>query len=98
MVCVKTQTNPSQWLYNGVRGVLTAGSQLYATKIRIACYQPPESSEYKRDSGVIGGSISDKERGTFDLYVALDVLESEVAMDAGVFGAVFGALNQHELS
>ena len=46
----------------------------------------------KRDSGVFGGSISDKERGIFDLYVALDALETEVTgfckgLDAGVFGA-----------
>jgi hypothetical protein len=46
----------------------------------------------KRDSGVFGGSISDEEREVFDLYFALDALETEVAdfckgLDAGVFGA-----------
>lgn len=42
----------------------------------------------KRDSGVFGGSISDKECGIFDLYVALDALETEVT---GFFAGVFGA-------
>ena len=46
----------------------------------------------KRDSGVFGGSISDEERGIFDLYFVLDALETEVTkfcngLDAGVFGA-----------
>lgn len=44
----------------------------------------------KRDSGVFG-SISDEERGIFDLYFALDALETEVTdfrkgLGAGVFG------------
>lgn len=43
----------------------------------------------KRDSGVVGVSISDEERGIFGIYVALDALETEVTevLDAGVFGA-----------
>ena len=46
----------------------------------------------KRDSGVFGELITDTERGIFDLYVALDALETEVTgfckgLDAGVFGA-----------
>lgn len=46
----------------------------------------------KWDSGVFGGSISDEERGIFDLYVALDAFETELTdfckgLDVGVFGA-----------
>ena len=45
----------------------------------------------KLDSGVFGGSISEEERGIFDLYFALDALETEVTdfckgLGAGVFG------------
>ena len=45
----------------------------------------------KRDSGVFGGSISEESLGIFELYFALDVLETAVTdfckgLDAGVFG------------
>jgi hypothetical protein len=75
-----------------VGGVLPAFCDQATDRVLPAGEEFRARKSVKRDSGVFGGSISDKERGAFDLYVALDALETEVTeffkgLDAGVFGA-----------
>jgi hypothetical protein len=75
-----------------VGGVLPALCDQATDRVLPAADEFRACKSVKRDSGVFGGSISEEEsRGIFELYFALDVLETEVTdfckgLDAGVFG------------
>lgn len=73
-----------------VGGVLAVLYDEATDRVLAAAEEFRARKSVKRDSGVFG-SISDEERGIFELYFALDALEMEVVdfcrgLGAGVFG------------